>query len=242
MPSASAVTEAPIVPVAAEPAIESPVAAVPETPQAPTPEAAAPTPEPEPKPEPKPEPAPAAPSYTDFKLPEGVIPDKATLGEATRLFGELGLSQDNAQKLVDAHAEAVRKTLDSYRQTASTYWNSKSKEWVAEARQEFGNRFDTSLELARGAQTDLIPNKADRDRLWADFNDTKMGDHPVLMKAFAEAGRRIQQVLQATGTTSWNDAMKRIREPAAPPPGMPSRAPGASGRPADQRYNRTNRG
>ena len=50
----------------------------------------------------EPKPGSAAPeSYTDFSVPEGHTLDAAAIESATPLFRELGLSQDQAQKLVD---------------------------------------------------------------------------------------------------------------------------------------------
>jgi hypothetical protein len=182
---------------------------------------------------------PAAPAYTDFKFPEGVKAAPEALEAVTKIFGEHNLPQEAAQKLLDAHFADTQKAVAQSFETATAYWNQKSKDWVAEVQadpQIGGNRFKTSIETARGVWTDVLPNEADRTRLFADLTDTKMGDHPVLARAMTEMGRRLQQVYQLTGTTKWADAMKKLREPGAPPPGNPARAPGAAGRPADRRY------
>src|SRR4051794_16021254 len=44
---------------------------------------------------------PARPSYTEFKLPEGVTADAESLKPATELFADSGLSQEQAQKFID---------------------------------------------------------------------------------------------------------------------------------------------
>jgi hypothetical protein len=187
--------------------------------------------------------APAAPSYTDFSFPEGIKASPAVMAEATKLFGEYKLPQEGAQKLIDFHAAQVQQAIASYSETATGYWNQKAKDWVKEVQNDptiGGNRLDTSLNAARAALSEGL-SEAEKARLWGDLSDTKMGDHPILVRRLAALGQRMEQVLQATGTTTWDAAMKKLREPAPPPPSMAARAPGSTGRPADRRYsgNRT---
>jgi hypothetical protein len=162
------------------------------------------------------------------------------MAEATSVLAKYGVPQEEAQELVTLHAAALQSAVENYGRTATDFWNNKAKEWVAEVKADpniGGNRFDTSIRRARAVWTEVLPNDADRTRLFGDLTDTKMGDHPVLARALSEVGRRFEQVLAATGTTTWADAMKKLREPGAPPPGTPARAPGANARPADRRYN-----
>ena len=64
-----------------------------------------------PKPETPATPGEGAPeTYADFTVPEGSTVSKEVIGEsATPLFRELGLSQDQAQKLVDFYSTQVGK-------------------------------------------------------------------------------------------------------------------------------------
>ncbi len=52
-------------------------------------------------------------TYADFVMPEGVELDSALLTEAAPLFKELGLTQDQAQKLVDFQAKQVQASSES---------------------------------------------------------------------------------------------------------------------------------
>ena len=226
--------------VAPEP--QAPTAEPPATPasEAPKSEATPAQPTAETTPEPTPEPV-AAPTYTALKLPDGLTARPEALAEATKLFGEFNIPESGAQKLLDMHGAALKAAVDGAFKTATDFWEQKSKDWVAEVRadpQIGGNRFDTSIRRARAVWNETVPNEADRTRLFNDLTDTKIGDHPILTKAISEVGRRFEQVLQLTGTNTWADAMRKLREPAAPPPGNPARAPGSAGRPADRRYNR----
>lgn len=180
---------------------------------------------------------PTAPAYTDFTFPEGAKLDAELIGQAKEVFGKHGLTQEAAQELVDLHNSSAQKVLEAWQAQATDYWAGKSKEWVQEIEndpQVGGNRLNTSTELARAALSDGLSD-ADKTRLWNDLTDTKIGDHPVLFKRMAQLGRERQQVLEATGTTTWAAALKKIREPASPPPGQAVRGNGAT-RPADRRY------
>lgn len=180
-----------------------------------------------------------APAYTDFTFPEGAKVDAELVGQAKEAFGKYGLTQEAAQELINLHTSSAQKVLEAYQTQANDYWAGKSREWVAEVENDpriGGNRLNTSLELARGVWNEVIPDKAQRDRLFGDLTDTKIGDHPVLARALTEVGHRFQQVLQLTGTATWADAMKKLREPASPPSGREARGNGAS-RPADRRYS-----
>jgi hypothetical protein len=188
--------------------------------------------------------APAAPepiAYTEFTLPEGIAPAAEPLAEATRLFGEFRLPQEQAQKLIDLHAAQLQQFVAAQQEQSSAYWNRTNAEW----RQAFeadpqigGNRKDTALNIARGALTDLTPDPGQRAKLFEGLTLTGMGNHPELIRVMNEAGRRMQEVYRATGTTNWTDAMKKLAEPRAAPPGNVPRAPGAGGSPAQRRYAR----
>lgn len=177
------------------------------------------------------------PVYTDFTFPEGAKVDAELIGQAKDVFGKHGLTQEVAQELIDLHNSSAQKVLEAYQAQATDYWATKSKEWRQELQddpQVGGNKFNTSTELARAALSEGL-NDADKTRLWNDLTDTKIGDHPVLFKRMVQLGRERQQVLQLTGAATWAEAMKKIREPASPPPGQVARGNGAT-RPADRRY------
>lgn len=181
--------------------------------------------------------APAAPVYSDFTFPEGVNADAELVGLAKEVFGKHALTQEVAQELVDLHTTTATKMVQAYQAEATKYWADQSKAWVAELKDDAqvgGNRFQTSTDLARAALSEGL-SKADQTRLWSVLEDTHVGDHPVLFKRMAQLGRERQQVLQLTGTTTWADAMKKLREPAAAPPGIPAKVNGG-GTPAQRRY------
>lgn len=52
-------------------------------------------------------------AYTDFKAPEGYELDKDTVAKAAPLFKELGLNQDQAQKMVDLYVTLSKDAADA---------------------------------------------------------------------------------------------------------------------------------
>ena len=73
----------------------------------------------------KPEDGTGAPeSYTQFELPEGMVIGQDQLDAATPIFKEMGLSQENAQKLINLQAAEVD------RQNAD--WETQKADWFNE--------------------------------------------------------------------------------------------------------------
>ena len=132
----------------------------------------------EPAPETKPESA-VPESYTDFSVPEGHTLDTAAIESATPLFRELGLSQDQAQKLVDFYSTQVGKINaenENYMETMRTQWREELK-----ADKDIGGKLDqVKVEIGRGL--DRLPPTV-RDNFKAAMDMTGAGDHPAVIKA-----------------------------------------------------------
>ena len=90
-------------------------------------------------------------TYADFNMPEGVTVDSALLDEATPLFKELGLTQEQAQKLVDFQAKQVQASS----QSQVDAFNQLMNDWQEQSRndKEFGgDKFDENIGIARTAE------------------------------------------------------------------------------------------
>lgn len=119
----------------------------------------------------------AAPEkYEAFKLPEGVSLDDATMGEFQTLAKDLGLSQDNAQKLVDLGAklsqgESARVT-ETVKQ-AKAEWEAASK-----ADKEFGGeKFAENL-----GKANEVFAKFGTPELKQLLIDSGLGNHPEVVR------------------------------------------------------------
>lgn len=142
--------------------------------------------------EPKPEPAKAPDAYT-FKAPENYTIDAKLLETVTPVFKELGLTQDQAQRLVDiqvARELALAKgPQDAYAATRAD-WQAKVKadpELTAAVSGDKVGIDAVKLDIGRAIAT-LPPDLQPAFREAMDI--TGAGDHPAFVKAmwkFAQA-------------------------------------------------------
>jgi len=96
------------------------------------------------------------PETYELKMPEGMTLDEAALAEAAPVFKELGLKQDQAQKLADVYAKQVQKL-----QAQSTEaWKKQHEGWVKSmvGDAEYGGDGKLAVKDGRlaGASSELI--------------------------------------------------------------------------------------
>lgn len=140
----------------------------------------------------KPEPG-AVPDKYEFKAPEGRQVDTKLVEAATPIFKELGLSQENAQKLFDLHTQ-----LTAERETQiETTMTAMRKEWrdAVIADKSLSNGKDglspeASKDIAQ-VFTALGP-KAATD-LKAAMDLTGAGDHPAIVSAYRTLGKLLSE-------------------------------------------------
>jgi len=136
--------------------------------------------------------------YTDFILPEGVKIEPALLEKATAEFKALGLSQEQAQKLVALQAESAKSytdtTLANFQQQVETWKQESTALYGAKSKEEFG--------IAAQAV-----NRFGSPELRAMLNETGIGNNPELVKYFNKVGHAIKE-------ESPNDGM-RVNEKAS---------------------------
>lgn len=78
-------------------------------------------------------------TYADFKAPEGFEFNKERLAEASSTFKELGLSQDQAQKVMDLYGKAMQESGKS----SYELWSKTQTEWRNEVMQsDLGPQID----------------------------------------------------------------------------------------------------
>ena len=89
--------------------------------------------------EPKPD-APVVPESYDFRAPEGATLDKSAVDAATPIFKELGLTQDQAQKLVDLYPKITENIVKANNDA----YTAMREGWVSElkADKEIGGKLD----------------------------------------------------------------------------------------------------
>ena len=126
-------------------------------------------------------------TYEAFTLPDGVVIDDEKLGRATPLFKELGLQQDNAQKLVTFFAElqqeAAAQSIAQFQQV--------KKDWAADikADQEFGGE---KLPQTLGAAKAVLGKYGDK-ALLNDLKEWGWANHPGLIRMLARVNAHLSE-------------------------------------------------
>jgi len=142
------------------------------------------------------QPAPAVPEAYEFKLPEGVALDQATLDAATPVFKDLGLSQEQAQKLVDF--QASREAARAQEQVKA--WNDMVSAWEGEVKADKeigGAKLEENVASAKIA-LDTFGTPALRDAL----NKFGWGSHPEMVKFMVKVGSAMKEGGSITGAQS----------------------------------------
>lgn len=169
----------PASPAAPPAATPTPAAAPPTDPAAPP--AAAP-------PEP---PKPVVPEKYDFKalkLPEGITLDTPLLSAVEPVFKELGLSQEGASKLVEAHAKALAAAEVAREADFKTWMANQVKQHQAALKSEWGTAYDANVTLAQRGIARIMSPAAK-----ALLDETGLGNHPEFVKAFYQVGKMVSE-------------------------------------------------
>lgn len=117
--------------------------------------------------------------YEDFKLPDGVELNSELIEEFKPLAKELGLSQEQAQKLVDLQAKANASQLAAQEQAYN--------EQVAGWRKEISEHPESKEMLANARKAlDAFATDAEIRHF---LTDTWLGNHPLVIKFLAKIGQ-----------------------------------------------------
>lgn len=134
--------------------------------------------------------------YEDFKAPEGVTLDPEVTGQFKTLAKELNLSQAQAQKLADMGASITQKQAG---QTSALLEQARI-EWTNNAKndKEFGGEaLAANMAVARKAMDEF-----GTPELKSLLNESGLGNHPEIIRAFYRAGKAISEDTFVGGGTS----------------------------------------
>lgn len=131
-------------------------------------------------------------TYADFVMPEGVTLDETALTEATPIFKELGLTQEQAQKLIDFQSKQVQagsqKQVDNFNQLKS--------DWLTDAKADGeygGDKFDENTKIAQNAV-----NKYGTPELKQLLDDYGVGNHPEVIRFMVRVGHTLTEDVPGT--------------------------------------------
>lgn len=127
-------------------------------------------------------------NYEAFNIPEGMEMDTALVEEISPVLKEVGLSQENAQKLVNVYAPYVQQQIEAQQAAVVSDWNKQVEDWKAETTKELGATFKEDLSIA-GKFIDKFGSPELRNVL----NKTGLGNHIEIVKAFRNAGKAISE-------------------------------------------------
>jgi hypothetical protein len=152
---------------------------------------------------PKPD-APKAPdTYADFKAPEGYTLDPKAIESALPIFKELGLTQDQAQRLVTQQAQLM---IEAAKAPQATYERTRA-DWQASVLN------DPDIKAASsGGKVGIDAVKVDIGRALTALGDIKLasdfkaamdltgaGDHPAFVKAFWKLSQLVGEGRHVSG-------------------------------------------
>ena len=144
-----------------------------------------------------------------FDLPQDKQVDEASLKEFSTQAHKLGLLPSQAQGVVKFYNDITARSLQDADSKALAARETSTKELKQEWGQAFDQKVSQAATLAKsvGATELLDANLAD---------GTKLGDHPVMIKAFAELANKMGEdsIVQASGPTylTPNQIEKQIGE------------------------------
>jgi hypothetical protein len=131
-----------------------------------------------------------APEAYEFKAPDGQEFSPEVLGAFSEAAKESGLSQEAAQKMLDKLAPAFVERQAHALEAARTQWETDAK-----ADKEFGgDKLSENLSLAKKAL-----DQFGTPELRALLNQSGLGNHPEIIRAFYRAGKAISEDRVITG-------------------------------------------
>lgn len=144
--------------------------------------------------------------YADFALPEGMAFNEEVLGEFKDFAKERNLSQEDAQKFADMGAKLIQqsnaKTLAQVEAVQA--------QWVEATRtdKEFGgDKLDENIAVAKRALDTF--GTPELSKMLA---ETKMGNHPEVIRYMVRVGKAISEDKLVAGTTrpTQTDTAKKL--------------------------------
>ncbi|EPA8515271.1 peptidase [Klebsiella aerogenes] len=137
-----------------------------------------------------------APEKYEFTAAEGVDLDTEALKDFEPVARELNLTNEQAQKLVDAYP----KILAGVQQRQVEAWQAQTEEWAATVKADKeigGDKLTANLGVAQRA-LDTFGTPELKEYL----NGTGLGNHPELVKAFIKVGKAMSEDGMVTGKES----------------------------------------
>ncbi|EEW1799914.1 peptidase [Escherichia coli] len=128
-----------------------------------------------------------APEKYEFKAGEGVELDTEALKDFEPVARDLNLTNEQAQKLVDAYP----KILAGVQQRQAEAWQAQTEQWAADVKADKeigGDKLTANLSVAQRAL-----DQFGTPELKEYLEGTGLGNHPELVKAFIKIGKAMSE-------------------------------------------------
>ena len=125
--------------------------------------------------------------YAEFTVPEGQELDKGAMDTFKPIAKELGLTQEQAQKLVDVYSGSTADASKVMMEQIDALHQS----WIQEVRDDKelgGVKFDETISTAR-----TFINGYGDEKLTEVLNESGLGNHPAVVKLFYKLGRSMAE-------------------------------------------------
>lgn len=129
-----------------------------------------------------------APESYEFKAPEGIVLDDAVIGEFSTVAKELGLTQDAAQTIVEKLAPKIAERTAAQQAEAFANYRAELAKQAKTDKEFGGDKFDANSAVAKKALDAF--GTPELSKL---LNESGLGDHPEVIRAFYRAGKAISQ-------------------------------------------------
>lgn len=141
--------------------------------------------------------------YADFKLPEGVALDTKILEQALPVFKELGLTQDQAQRLIDLDIERTRAAGDPMKpyNDMRADWQAKTTSDPDIAKVRVGDKSGLDAVKINVAKIHAaLGNPQLSSEFKAAMDLTGAGDHPAFVKFLNKLSEFVTEGRSVTGS------------------------------------------
>lgn len=148
---------------------------------------------------------PAAPETYAFTMPDGLEMDQALADSVTPVFKELGLTQEQADKLVGAYAGQVQ----AQQQAVQDAFQKQLDDWTTELKTDpevGGESFEKNAGIAAKAI-----EKFGSPELKAMLDSTGVGSNPAMFKFALAVGRFLSEDQPGSGSAATENLPKEVR-------------------------------
>ncbi|HAS8352680.1 TPA: peptidase [Vibrio vulnificus] len=135
----------------------------------------------------------AAPEKYEFKAAEGQELDAEAVKAFEPIAKELNLSNEQAQKLVDVYGSTI---MPHVMKQIDEQWSRQSEQWAEQVRADKDLGSDVSIGAAQKAM-----DKFGSPELKQYLTETGLGNHPELVRIFANIGKAMSEDGLVTGNS-----------------------------------------